>query len=48
MLEGLFGGDALVRVVDEDLLQEVEEQLVEIGVVGVCNGDDFLEWVSLE
>ena len=32
VLERLLGGDTLVRVVDEDLLQKVEELDVELGV----------------
>lgn len=38
MLEGFFGGDALVGVVDEDLAEEGEELLVEVGGWG----DDVL------
>ena len=32
MLEGLFGGDPFLRIVDEDPLQQVEELFVERGV----------------
>ena len=38
MLEGFFGGDALVGVVDEDFAEEGEELLVEVG----GGGDDVL------
>jgi len=38
VLEGFFGGDALVGVVDEDLAEEGEELLVEVG----GGGDDVL------
>lgn len=32
MLEGFFGGDAFVGVVDEDLLEEGEELSIEVCV----------------
>lgn len=38
VLEGVLGGDALVGVVDEDLAEEGEELLVEVG----GRGDDVL------
>src|SRR5699024_5444515 len=42
MLQGLFGGDALLGVVDEDLAQEVEELIVESGGCG----DEILRQAS--
>lgn len=38
MLQGLFGGDALLRVVDEDAVEQVEKLTIERCVVG----DDVL------
>jgi len=38
VLEGFFGGDALVGVVDEDFAEKGEELLVEVG----GGGDDVL------
>lgn len=38
MLQSLLGGDAVLGIVDEDALQEVEEESVEL----VIGGDEFL------
>ncbi len=34
MFQGFFGSDAFMRVVNENLFEEVEELLVEIGSAG--------------
>lgn len=43
VLQGLFGGDALLGIVDENLSEEVEELTIEVGMAG--NG--FLLWLDL-